>query len=86
MQLEKTGLTIWKCVVLLASIITQVESTHLSGEQKKQTVIGEITAFLRPFNLPIPEFVLSTLLSPLIDLIVEHCNLEGLFQHSLQSE
>lgn len=82
MQLEKTGFTIWKIVVLLSSIITQVESSNLSGDQKKQTVIGEITAFLRPFNLPIPEFVLSTLLSPLIDMIVDHFNLEGIFQHS----
>ncbi len=82
MQLEKTGFTIWKIVVLLSSIITQVENSNLSGDQKKQTVISEITAFLRPFNLPIPEFVMSTLLSPLIDLIVEHFNLEGIFQHS----
>ncbi|MEA1884192.1 MAG: hypothetical protein U9N62_06705 [Thermotogota bacterium] len=82
MQLDKTGFTIWKIVVLLASIITRMESSNLSGEQKKQTVIGEITAFLRPFNFPIPEFVLSSLLSPMIDLIVEHFNLEGIFQHS----
>jgi len=82
MQLEKTGFTIWKIVVLLSSIITQVENSNLTGDQKKQTVISEITAFLRPFNLPIPEFVMSTLLSPLIDLIVEHFNLEGIFQHS----
>lgn len=82
MQLEKTGFTIWRIVVLLASIITQVENSNLSGDQKKQTVISELTAFLRPFNLPIPEFVMSTLLSPLIDLIVEHFNLEGIFQHS----
>jgi len=82
MQLEKTGFTIWKIVVLLSSIITQVENSNLSGDQKKQTVISEITAFLRPFNLPIPEFVMSTLLSPLIDVIVEHFNLEGIFQHS----
>ncbi|MFP4461531.1 MAG: hypothetical protein ACLFQE_04975 [Thermotogota bacterium] len=82
MQLEKTGFTIWKIVVLLSSIITQVENSNLSGEQKKQTVIREITAFLRPFNLPIPEFVLSALISPSIDLIVEHFNLEGIFQHS----
>lgn len=82
MQLEKTGFTIWKIVVLLSSIITQVENSNLTGAQKKQTVISEITAFLRPFNLPIPEFVMSTLLSPLIDLIVDHFNLEGVFQHS----
>ena len=82
MQLEKTGFTIWKIVVLLSSIITQVENSNLSGDQKKKTVISEITAFLRPFNLPIPEFVMSTLLSPLIDVIVEHFNLEGIFQHS----
>ena len=82
MQLDKAGFTIWKIVVLLASIITQVESSNLPGEQKKQTVIGEITAFLRPFNIPVPEFVLSSLLSPVIDLIVEHFNLEGIFQHS----
>ncbi|MDN5360798.1 MAG: hypothetical protein PWQ84_1861 [Thermotogaceae bacterium] len=82
MQLDKTGFTIWKIVVLLASIITQVESSNLSGEQKKQTVIGEIMAFLRPFNIPIPEFVMTSLLSPVIDLIVEHFNLEGVFQHS----
>jgi hypothetical protein len=82
MQLEKTGFTVWKIVVLLSSIITQVENSNLTGDQKKQTVISEITAFLRPFNLPIPEFVISTLLSPLIDLIVEHFNLEGVFQHS----
>ena len=82
MQLEKTGFTIWKIVVLLSSIITQVENSNLSGDQKKQTVISEITAFMRPFNLPIPEFVMSTLLSPLIDVIVEHFNLEGIFQHS----
>jgi hypothetical protein len=82
MQLDKTGFTIWKIVVLLASIITQVESSNLSGEQKKQTVIGEIMAFLKPFNIPIPEFVMTSLLSPVIDLIVEHFNLEGVFQHS----
>jgi len=82
MQLEKTGPTIWKIVVLLASIITQVEASNLTGEQKKQQVIGEITAFLRPFNLPLPEFVLSALLSPLIDMMVEHFNLEGIFIHS----
>ncbi len=82
MQLEKTGFTIWKIVVLLSSIITQVENSNLSGDQKKQTVISEITAFLRPFNLPIPELVMSTLLSQLIDLIVDHFNLEGVFQHS----
>jgi hypothetical protein len=54
MQLEKTGFTVWKIVVLLSSIITQVENSNLTGDQKKQTVISEITAFLRPFNLPIP--------------------------------
>lgn len=82
MQLEKTGFIIWKVVVLLASIITRVESSNLNGEQKKQSVIGEINSFLRPFNLPIPEFVLSALISPLVDLIVEHFNMEGVFNHS----
>jgi hypothetical protein len=82
MEMEKLGFNIWRLVVMLSSIITQIENSQLTGEQKKLSTINKVTEFLKPFNIPLPEFVLNAILSPLIDMIVDHFNLEGVFNHA----
>ena len=81
MELEMNKPQIWNFIVILASIITQIESSELNGEQKKDFVIQKIKALLRPLNLPIPEFVLGPIISPLIDYLVDRLNESGLFAH-----
>jgi hypothetical protein len=86
MELEKLGFNIWRLVVMLSHIITQIENSQLTGEQKKLYTINKVMAFVKPFNLPLPEFVLNAILSPLIDMIVDNFNLEGVFEHALDKE
>ncbi|HPR97482.1 MAG TPA: hypothetical protein PK466_14220, partial [Thermotogota bacterium] len=71
-EMKKLGINIWRLVVMLSSIVTQIENSELTGEQKKLYTINKITEFLRPFNIPLPEFVLNAILSPLIDMIVDN--------------
>ncbi len=81
MEIKMNNPQFWNIIVTLSSIITQIESSELNGEQKKEFVIQKIKALLRPLNLPIPEFVLGPILSPLIDYLVDRLNESGLFAH-----
>jgi 5-enolpyruvylshikimate-3-phosphate synthase len=62
---------VWKALIYISGVITAISKDEMTGKQKKELVIDETLSYLRDFQIPLPEYLLRTLLSQLIEFLYQ---------------